>query len=111
MTLDVCGIPIGFTHGHIARGGANPAAKIEKWWTGQVMGFQPVADARILVTGHYHHLLVIESTGRTHMQCPAMDGGSGWWTESTGQHSPAGMLTFLAGSGCGPRGWSDLAVL
>jgi hypothetical protein len=111
MTLDIAGVPVGFTHGHIARGGTGPVGKIEKWWTGQVMGFGPVADARILVTGHYHHLLVVESTGRTHLQCPAMDGGSGWWTESTGQHSPAGMLTFLAGTDCGPRGWDELRVL
>lgn len=110
MALDVCGVPVGFTHGHTARGGANPAAKIEKWWTGQVMGFQPVADARILVTGHYHHLLISESTGRTHMQCPAMDGGSAWWTSSTGQSSPSGMLSFVA-SGALPRGWGDLEVL
>jgi hypothetical protein len=111
MTLDIAGVPVGFTHGHIARGGTGPVGKIEKWWTGQVMGFGPVADARILVTGHYHHLLVVESTGRTHLQCPAMDGGSGWWTERTGQHSPAGMLTFLAGTDCGPRGWEGLQVL
>jgi predicted phosphodiesterase len=111
MTLDIAGVPVGFTHGHLARGGANPAAKVEKWWTGQVMGFQPVADARILVTGHYHHLLVVESTGRTHFQCPAMDGGSGWWTTSTGQSSPSGMLTFTVGADCGSRGWADMAVL
>ena len=95
MTLDVCGVPVGFAHGHVARGSGHPVQKIEKWWTGQVMGFQPVADARILVTGHYHHLLLSESTGRTHMQCPAMDGGSAWWTSSTGQSSPAGVLSFV----------------
>jgi hypothetical protein len=111
MTLDIAGVPVGFTHGHTARGGTGPVGKIEKWWTGQVMGFGPVADARILVTGHYHHLICIETLGRTHLQCPAMDGGSGWWTESTGQHSPAGMLTFLAGTDCGPRGWDELRVL
>lgn len=111
MTLDVAGVPVGFTHGHVANGGTHPAMKIEKWWTGQVMGMQPVADARILVTGHYHHLLVVESTGRTHLQCPAMDGGSGWWTTSTGQSSPSGMLTFVAGADCGARGWTDLVVL
>jgi len=111
MTLDICGVPVGFTHGHTARGGANAAAKVEKWWTGQVMGGQAVADARILVTGHYHHLLVVESTGRTHFQCPAMDGGSGWWTSSTGQSSPSGMLTFVAGAECGARGWEGLEVL
>jgi len=111
MTLDICGVPVGFTHGHVARGGANPVAKIEKWWTGQVMGFQPVADARILVTGHYHHLLVSESTGRTHVQCPAMDGGSAWWTTSTGQSSPSGLLTLTVSAAAGGRGWDDLAVL
>jgi hypothetical protein len=110
MALDVAGVPVGFTHGHTARGGANPAAKIEKWWTGQVMGFQPVADARILITGQYHHLLVSESTGRTHMQCPAMDGGSAWWTSSTGQSSPSGMLSLVVSSAL-PRGWGDLEVL
>jgi len=111
MTLDVCGVPVGFAHGHGARGSGHPVQKIEKWWTGQVMGFQPVADARILVTGHYHHLLVVESTGRTHFQCPSMDGGSAWWTASTGQTSPAGMLSFVVGSGCGARGWDNLRVL
>jgi len=42
---------------------------------------------------------------------PAMDGGSGWWTDKTGQSSPPGMVTYLAGADCGPRGWSDLAIL
>jgi hypothetical protein len=40
-----------------------------------------------------------------------MDGGSGWWRDKTGQVSPAGMVTYLAGTGCGARGWSDLAIL
>lgn len=110
MALDIAGVPVGFTHGHVARGGATPGQRIEKWWTGQVMGLQPVADARILVTGHYHHLIVSESTGRTHFQCPAMDPGSQWWTQSTGQHSPSGLLTFVADAS-NPRGWSDMEVL
>jgi hypothetical protein len=82
-------------------------AKIEKWWTGQVMGFQPVADARILITGHYHHLLVSESTGRTHVQCPAMDGGSVWWEQRGGGQSKAGTLTFMVGA----DGWDCLRVI
>lgn len=110
MCLDIAGVPVGFAHGHKAGSGATPEAKLAKWWTGQVMGYQPVADARILVTGHYHHLALSESTGRTWMQCPAMDPGSGWWTESTGQSSPSGMLTFVADATTA-RGWTDLAVL
>lgn len=111
MCLDVAGVPIGFAHGHQAGSGSNPQAKIEKWWTGQVMGMQAVADARILNTGHYHHLLISESTGRTHMQAPAMDPGSAWWTSATGQSSPAGMLTYAVGLAYGPRCWGDLEVL
>jgi hypothetical protein len=45
------------------------------------------------------------------MQVPAMDGGSGWWNDKTGERSPAGRVSFLAGETCGPRGWSDLAIL
>jgi hypothetical protein len=110
MCLDVAGVPIGFAHGHQAGNGSNPQAKIEKWWTGQIVGYQAVADARILNTGHYHHLLISESTGRTHMQAPAMDPGSAWWTSATGQSSPAGMLTYCAGLSY-PRGWGDLELL
>ena len=111
MCIDVCGVPVGFYHGHGANRGSNAVAKVADWWTGQIVGMQDVADARILVTGHYHHLSINEQTSRTHMQCPAMDPGSRWWTETTGQHSPAGMLTFVVGAGVGPRGWSDLMVL
>ena len=109
LTLDVCGVPIGFAHGHRGTGGGQ--AKIEAWWKGQALGRQPVADASILCVGHYHHLLVTEATGRAVLQAPAMDPGSQWFTDQTGQSSQTGMLTFVAGTDCGSRGWSDLAVL
>lgn len=111
MCVDICGVPVGFYHGHGATRGANAVAKVANWWTGQIVGMLDVADARILVTGHYHHLSINEQTSRTHMQCPAMDPGSRWWTETTGQHSPAGMLTFVVGAGVNARGWCDLMVL
>ena len=108
LTLDVAGVPIGFAHGHRGPGGGQ--AKIEAWWRGQALGRQPVADAQLLCLGHYHHLLISEATGRTVLQAPAMDPGSQWFTDYSGQSSPSGMLTFVAGSGCGPRGWTDMAV-
>lgn len=106
---DVAGITCGWTHMH--QGNGSGEKQISEWWKGQVMGVRDVARATILFTAHFHHLLVSESTGRTHMQMPAMDGGSGWWTEKTGQNSHPGMVSLLVGEGCGPRGWSDLAVL
>lgn len=111
LVLDVAGVPTAFAHGHKSGGGGHPAQRVEKWWQGQVMGRQPVADASILITGHYHHLIVSEGTGRTMVQVPAMDGGSEWFTDRTGQSSPAGMLTLGVGTAYGPRGWGDLAVL
>lgn len=111
LVLDVAGVPTAFAHGHKSGGGGHPAQRVEKWWQGQVMGRQPVADASLLLTGHYHHLIVSEGTGRTMVQVPAMDGGSEWFTDRTGASSPAGMLTLGVGTAYGPRGWGDLAVL
>jgi len=105
MTLDVAGVAVGFAHGHQIKGGA------PLWWQKQAHGKQPVGSADILVTGHFHHLSLSEGSGRTWIQAPAMDGGSRWWTAQTGSSAPSGMLTFVAGSACGERGWSDFAIL
>jgi len=109
LTLNVEGVEVAWTHMH--QGSGSGERKIAEWWRGQVMGNRPISSAQILNTAHFHHLLVSESTGRTIIQMPAMDGGSGWWTDKTGNSSPAGMVTYLAGAGCGLRGWSDLAIL
>ncbi len=109
LTREFCGVGVGFTHMHQARGSGQKA--IEEYWRGQVMGGHPLADVHILNTGHFHHLLISEATSRTVIQVPAMDGGSAWFTNATGQWSPPGMVSYLVGTDCGPRGWSDLVVL
>jgi hypothetical protein len=112
LALDVCGMVVAWNHGHTARKSGHAAAVMEDWWRGQVMGRQTISDADILVTGHRHHLVISESTGRTFLQCPAMDPGSAWYTASTGNHSPSGLLTFCVGRESYPsRGWGDLCVL
>lgn len=113
MAVDAAGVLIGITHGHMMNGGANPSAKALGWWKGQVFGYGPVAQCKILVSGHYHHFSTVEYAreGRTWFQAPAMDTGSAWFEALSGQSSPPGMLTFLAGKGCGPRGWDHLRVL
>ena len=112
LVINVCGVNIGMAHGHqFSKGGGHAAAKAEKWWQGQVMGRQPIADADILISGHLHHLVISEALGRTLIQCPAMDGGSYWFTAQTGQHSPAGQLMFGVGTGYGVRGWGDFEVV
>lgn len=112
LVLGVSGINVGLAHGHqFGRGAGHAAGKVEKWWTGQIMGRQPIADADILITGHLHHLIIAESTGRTHIQCPAQDGGSYWWTAQTGNNSPSGQLMFGVGRAYGSRGWGDLEIV
>jgi hypothetical protein len=41
------------------------------------------------------------------MQAPALDGGSTWFENSSGQAAPAGMLTLTVGEGK----WDDLKIL
>lgn len=108
LTLDVGGVVHSWAHGHQNLKGS---AKVEEWWKGQALGRTGIADSDILATAHFHHLLVSESTGRTHFQCPAMDGGSQYWTDRTGNSSPPGLLTYGVGLAYGPRKWGDLEVL
>lgn len=112
LVLDVVGVPVGVTHSHQAskNGGGDPSVKIMGWWKGQALGRQDVAGAQILVTAHFHHYWCQTASGRTGMGCPAMDGGSFWWTAMTGQESPAGMLTYVADA-AHPLGWTDLEIL
>ena len=101
VTLDMAGTIVGLAHGHKLRGGA------EKWWAAQAHGCQPIGEATLLITGHYHHLRVVQAGVKTWMQCPALDNGSRWFTETSGAEAPAGLLTALVGGG----GWDDLKVL
>ena len=113
ITMDICGVPVTFAHGHqFGKGnGGGTVAKIEAWWKGQVMGRTPVAESAILFSGHYHHFVASEGTGRQVFQSPAMDGGSKWFTSQTGANSPAGMLTVGVGLDYGQRGWGDLKII
>ena len=108
VTLDVYGTIVGLAHGHQARrGGGNAIGKVESWWAKQALGMQPVSDATLLLTGHYHHLAVATHGARTHIQAPSLDGGSQWYKEVAGVDAPVGMLTLVVDK----DGWDDLKVL
>ena len=119
LTIDVAGVMCGFAHGHTFRNGQGKncvktngsIGKIEGWWQGQAMGMLPIGQAKILFCGHLHHFVSSSATGRQVFMSPAADGGSGWFTETSGKSCPPGMLTMLIGTQCGPFGWSDLAIL
>jgi len=90
--LDVCGQRIGLAHGYQA----GSPDKVIQWWKGQSHGRQPVAEADVLVTGHWHHIREQQTgDGRMWLQAPNMDPGSDWWANIAGDNSPPGMLTFV----------------
>jgi len=108
LTIPAAGWIIGITHGHVASRGSNAEAKLQRWWEGQAAGRQPIGDSDILISGHYHHLRVSDWGGCVWLQAPAMEGGSEWWRQATGQMSQIGTLTFLSTD---EQRVTDLAVL
>lgn len=92
---------LGVVHGHQAR----RPDQMATWWRGQAFGRQPVADASLLVHGHWHHLRVTEmgstprGTSRFLVMAPTMDNGSGWWKKVTGEDSVPGLATLILEKG------------
>lgn len=96
LTIPVAGTNIGVAHGHHA----NSADKIPEWIGKQAAGRQPLHDADVVVTGHFHHMRYQQILGgRWWLQAPAADAGSAWWTRISGEWSAPGILTFQTSSG------------
>jgi predicted phosphodiesterase len=110
VALELGGVKIGLTHGHVFRKGATAQLKQLNWWMGQDFGFQPVRGAQILFTAHFHHFLATEVGKRTMFQCPAADPGSKWFRDGSGEDAPPGFLTIRLSSD-ELMGYSDVQVL
>ena len=97
---------------HQFKRGSTQAQKAIEWWKGQAMGNTPVGGASLLITGHYHQLVVQRMNTKTHIQCPSIEGGSEWFANMTGYMGmqPPGVLTLSIGSR-EPSGWADLEVV
>lgn len=104
LTLDVSGTIVGLAHGHQSK--PRPGG-VKEWWKGQMFGMRPVGDATLLITGHYHHLVIDADGPRTHIQLPTMDSGSQWFEESTGVPSQPAAVTFTLEDGA----YDDLRFL
>jgi len=91
---------LGVAHGHqVSR-----PDRIPTWWRQMAFGAQPVADATVLVTGHFHHLRVTEMgsvlrgetpSSRFWIQAPTMDNGSSWFRKFSGEDSVPGLAVFM----------------
>jgi hypothetical protein len=105
-TSVLSGVKVAFTHGHKITG------KEVEWLRGQSIRIlrEEGREPDIWVTAHRHHLQVQDFGPWYRFQCPSNDGGSKWYTDTSGNWSTPGTLTFLVGKH-DPRGWSDMAVL
>jgi predicted phosphodiesterase len=85
MTVEVQGWVIGLTHGHIARGGAGVEGKILGWFKSMAAAREPIGDADVLFTGHYHHHRFQNLIGNTEwVQGGALCDASAWFSQSFG---------------------------
>lgn len=88
---------VAFTHGHVARSRGGAINTMWEWWKGQALGrhYPGVADAEILVTGHYHHFNAKEQEGRSLFICPSLTKVSEYFGDATGVRSQPGTLTMI----------------
>jgi hypothetical protein len=84
---------VGIAHGHQFNRPDNAVT----WWRGSTFGHQPVAAASLLLTGHFHHLRVVE-VGESHnggsrywVQATTSDNGSSWFKRISGEDSKSGI--------------------
>ena len=105
VLLDLSGVGVALAHGHVT-GRGSQADRAWRWWKDQTHGRQPVGEADVLVTGHFHHLRVVEQGPRTWIQAPSLD-SSEWFQQRYGYGTPSGVLTFTVGN----SGWDNLKIL
>ncbi|HEY9507585.1 MAG TPA: hypothetical protein VIQ27_16585, partial [Gemmatimonadales bacterium] len=110
IQLELGGVKVGMTHGHMFRTGATAQKKAVEWWKNQEFGLQPVAGSDVLLSGHFHHFSAVTYGCRTAIQAPAMDPGSQWFRFGSGEETPAGLLTLRFDRNEALR-YSDLQIL
>ena len=109
ISIDLAGHIVAFTHGHLSRPSQNAAQSIWNWWQKQAMGraHPGVADANILIAGHYHHLNVKEQEGRALFICPSLTAVGEYFQDDMGVRTQPGTLTLTVDE----SGWGNLHLI
>lgn len=97
----VQGLSIAAFHGHYAKSEKN----LPTWIAQQAGGVGEHAagecfrTARVVLHGHFHHLRIEQSRGRTIIGCPSLEAGSAWVERASGEYSEPGALAFRVRAG------------
>lgn len=85
LTVEVLGWVFGLTHGHVARATGTPAAKLLSWFKSMAAIRDPLGDSHLLITGHYHHVILQQLIGDTWLlQGGALCDESEWFGQTAG---------------------------
>lgn len=99
VTLELSGLVVAHSHGHLFYKGNNTIKSVFDWWQGCTFSGLPEGQATLLVTGHGHHLEMAERSGRTWLMLPASELESNWWKLRTGQTGDPGIVTMKISNG------------
>lgn len=87
---------VGAIHGHQV----NRPESIPSWWEKQTFGNQFSAACNLLLSAHFHHLVVkelgqhVSGGSRFWVQAPTSDNGSDWFRLTSGSDSQTGILAL-----------------
>jgi predicted phosphodiesterase len=109
VSLNLSGMNVAFTHGHLSKPSGNAAQSVWNWWKDQALGraHAGVADAELLIVGHYHHLNVKEQEGRAVIVCPSLTSVGEYFQDAYGVRTRPGTLSLTIA----PDGWGNLHLL
>jgi hypothetical protein len=96
VAVNLLGTVIGMAHGNQFGPGQSVS-----WWEKQTFGAQAIANADVLITGHYHSFSAnvagrnpANQRMRWSLGAPTLDNGSDWYRTKAGRDSDPGMLIF-----------------
>lgn len=109
VSLELSGHNVAFTHGHLSKAGPNAAQAVWNWWKDQTLGraHPGVADADMLVVGHYHHLNVKEQDGRAVFIAPSLTQVGEYFQDAYGVKTRVGTLSMTIAH----DGWGNLHLI
>lgn len=109
ISMNLSGQHVAFTHGHIPKSRGSAMQTMWGWWEKQTLGryYPGVADANVLVVGHYHHLNVKEQLGRAILIAPSLTDVNAYYGDQQGVSTVPGTLTMVFDE----NGWDHMSVL
>lgn len=97
----VQGLPIAAFHGHYAKSEKNLPAWIaqQAGGVGEHAAGECFRTARLVLHGHFHHLRIEQSRGRTIIGCPSLESGSAWVERASGEYAQPGAIALRVRAG------------